>query len=92
MTDTLTHTDKPKRRHRSPNGPGMFVTDLELAEILGIPEKPAKQMFRQLDQTPKSNFPKKQRFWGDRRFLPAVEEWLKKANGLKIDDPTRRSS
>jgi hypothetical protein len=83
--------EKPKRRHRSPHGLGVYVTDIELAVYLGIPEREAKMILLSLDQNPSSNFPKKQPFWGGRRFLPAVEEWLKEANRPNISVlPQRR--
>lgn len=92
MTDTHTHEKrKTARRHRSPHGPGKFVTDLELAEILGIPWDRAVMKFRSLDQNPRSGFPKKNEFWEDRRYLPDVERWLDETAGRKISDPPRRS-
>ena len=91
MNEAATKTEeKPKRRHRSPHGPGKFVTDLELAEIMGIPPDKAKQKFMALDQNPRSNFPKKNHFWEDRRYLPDVEKWLDETAGRKISDPQRR--
>lgn len=83
---------KTERRHRSPRPRGLFVTDEELPDVLGIPAHEAAPMIRALDQNPNSRFPKKQQFWGYRRYLPAVQEWLKEAHGLKISDPQRRSS
>lgn len=92
MTDTLDHTEtreKPKRRHRSPHGLGLYVTDLELIEHLGVPPETASLAIRMLDKDTKSGFPPKQKLWGYRRYLPAVEAWLDKVNGLKMDLPRR---
>ena len=75
---------KPTRRHRSPNGLGQYVTDLELIEWLGVPYKQASQAIAELDRNPRSGFPKKQKLWGDRRYLPAVKAWLDRASGLTI--------
>jgi hypothetical protein len=92
MTDTRTTERKTARRHRAKNGLGQYVTDLELIEWLGLPEDQGKATLRALDQNRLSNFPRKQPFWGDRRYLPAVQKWLDEQNKLKIDDPKRRAS
>lgn len=80
---------KPKRRHRSPHGLGAFVTDAELIEYLGVPYKTASEAIMVLDRDPASGFPKKQKLWGDRRYLPAVEAWLDRKNGLNVDSSRR---
>lgn len=90
MTDTLTRPDKPKRAHRSPHGPGLYVTDLELIELLGVPERVASQAIEILDLDRRSGFPPKQKLWGNRRYLPAVRAWLDRNNGLKMDLPEKR--
>lgn len=92
MTNAPTIERKTARRHRAKTGPGLYVTDLELIEILGLPEDQGKATLRALDTNRLSNFPRKQPFWGDRRYLPAVQKWLDEQNKLKIDDPKRRSS
>lgn len=95
VTETLTliDTKKPKRRHRSPHGPGLYVTDLELAELLGVPTVIACQAIDQLDRDRRNNFPQKQKLWGDRRYLPAVKAWLDHHYGLKLNaSETRRAS
>lgn len=89
MTDTLT-TDKPKRAHRSPHGPGLYVTDLELIELLGVPPHIGSQAIEMLDRDRRSAFPPKQKLWGNRRYLPAVRAWLDANNGLKMDLPEKR--
>lgn len=83
MAETAT---KEKRRHRSPNGPGLFVTDQELIEILGVPERDARLALESLDQNPTSGFPQKDALWGNRRYLPAVREYLDKTHRLLINE------
>ena len=76
---------QPKRRHRPRTGMGVFVTDQELIEYLGVPERTARAAIQELDRDPRrSGFPPKKKLWGDRRYLPAVEAWLARQNGLKI--------
>jgi hypothetical protein len=81
--------DKPKRRHRSPHGPGWFVTDQELIECMGVPPDTARNVLAELDRDTLKNFPRKQKLWGDRRYLPAVQAWFERIYGLKLD-PQRR--
>jgi hypothetical protein len=92
MTDTPTMTRKTERRHRAKAGMGVYVTDQELIEYLGLPADIARRAIQHLDHNPRLGFPRKQPFWGDRRYLPAIQKWLDAHNGLKIDDPKRRSS
>ena len=92
MTDTHAHTDQqeqPKRRHRSPHGYGLYITDQELIELLGVPEDIARPTLRAFDKNTASGFPKKQKLWGDRRYWPAVKAYLDRLNGLKME-PSRR--
>jgi hypothetical protein len=79
-----------KRRHRPRTGMGLFVTDQELVEILGVPADTARDVIAALDKDGSSGFPKKQKTWGDRRYLPAVEQWLDAAYGLKMAAQLRR--
>lgn len=76
---------KPKKvvRHRSPHGPGLFVTDLELIEKLGLPEKVGAAAIASLDSR-NSGFPKKQAFWGDRRYWPACLAYFEFMYGFKV--------
>lgn len=92
MTDAPAITRKTDRRHRAKAGPGQFVTDQELIEWLGIPADIGRQALHALDRNRASNFPKKQPFWGDRRYFPAVQKWLESGYGFKIDDLKRRAS
>jgi hypothetical protein len=92
MSEAPTIQRKTANRHRAKNGMGVYVTDLELIEYLGLPEDQGRAALKALDQNRASNFPRKQPFWGDRRYLPAVQKWLDAANNVKMDDPKRRSS
>lgn len=92
MTDSPTIERKTTRRHRAKNGLGEFVTDHELIEYLGLPADLGRKRLQALDANKSANFPRKQPFWGDRRYLPAVQQWLDAANGLKIEPPKRRTA
>lgn len=70
MTDTTTK--------RAVKRGGMFVTDAEIVERLGLPEKLGYQRLRALDENPRSGFPKKQEFWGNRRLWEDVEAYIKR--------------
>lgn len=63
-----------------------YVTDAELIRWLGVPEKIARAVIQELDAKP-TGFPKKQKLWGNRRYLPAVQVWLDKHNGLNMPAP-----
>jgi hypothetical protein len=54
----------------------LFVTDAEMIRRLGVPEKIARDAIRMLDRDPSSRFPQKQALWGDRRYWPAVVDYL----------------
>jgi hypothetical protein len=71
---------------------GVYVTDLELIEYLGLPEDQGRVALHALDRNKQSGFPRKQPFWGDRRYLPAVQKWLDASNGLTMPDQKRRAS
>lgn len=92
MTQTTPLPRRTERRHRAKGGIGVYVTDQELIEYLGIPADIARRAIHQLDRDPRSGFPRKQAFWGDRRYLPAVQKWLDAHNGLKMEAPQRRAS
>jgi hypothetical protein len=80
---------KTVRRHRSPHGVGLYVTDAELIEYLGVPYKTACVAIAALDRDRSQNFPQKQKLWGDRRYLPAVQAWLDRKNGLTVASSRR---
>jgi hypothetical protein len=71
---------------------GAYVTDQELIEWLGFPMDTGRAILDSLDRNPRSGFPPKREFWGDRRYMKAVEAWLDKQNGLTVELPNRRSA
>lgn len=68
----------------------LYVTDAEIIRRLGVPERLARQAIQMLDGDPRSGFPRKQAFWGSRRYWPAVKDYLDRTNGLKIDASQQR--
>lgn len=60
----------------------LFVTDAELIRRIGVPEKIARYVIKQLDDK-RSDWPKKDRLWGNRRYWPAVRAYLDRHGGLK---------
>lgn len=68
----------------------LYVTDAELIRRMGVPERTARQTLRALDGNPGSGFPKKQKIWGDRRYLPAVLAYLERTSGRTVDASTNR--
>ncbi len=76
MTDTLDRTETQT----------LWVTDAELIRRMGVPEKIARAVLRELDAK-QTGFPRKQKLWGDRRYWPAVRAYLDKQNGLTIASP-----
>ena len=87
MSDTLTHTErKPRTKTRG----GLFVTDTELIEKLKVPARTARQALEMLNKDGRTGFPPKQKLWGDRRYWPAVEQWLTANSGLILAPSPRR--
>jgi hypothetical protein len=68
---------------------GVFVTDQELIEYLGLPEDTGRRVLMAMDRDPSKGFPKKQQLWGDRRYLPAVQSWLDATCGFKMPSHRR---
>ena len=60
----------------------LFVTDAELYRRLGLPVRIAKPLIEEGER--KYGFPTKSKLWGDRRYWPAVKEWLDRTNGLNL--------
>jgi len=71
---------------------GLFVTDQELAEYLGVPYDTVRPVLAELDRDTRQGFPKKIGIWGGRRYLPAVQAWLDSRYGTIIGLPQRRPS
>lgn len=61
----------------------LFVTDAELIRRLGVPEKHARRVIRDLDAK-RTGFPPKQKLWGDRRYWPDVVAYLNSTCGLTM--------
>lgn len=57
----------------------LWVTDAELIRRIGVPEKKAREAIRMLET--KAGFPKKQKLWGDRRYWPAVKQYMDRQYG-----------
>lgn len=70
---------KPQRKRRG----GLFVTDAELIEKLGLPTRIGCQTLRLLDSHCEG-FPKKHKLWGDRRYWPAVKAYLDRTCGVSM--------
>jgi hypothetical protein len=63
----------------------LYVTDAELIRRLGVPEKIARERIRVLDKDPRrTGFPQKQKFWGDRRYWPAVKAYFDQVGGVTM--------
>jgi hypothetical protein len=68
----------------------LYVTDAELIRLLGVPERLARATIHELER--KAGFPRKQSLWGNRRYWPAVRDYLDRTNGLSIQPSTHRGS
>ena len=62
----------------------LFVTDVELIQRLGVPEKIAYAAIHVLDRTRDSGFPQEQAIWGNRRYCPTVKQWLDRRYGVGL--------
>lgn len=70
-----------------------WVTDAELIRRSGVPEKIMRPILRSMDSNPRSGFPKKDAFWGDRRHWPSVKDFWKEEQRRKLaPSPLRRAS
>lgn len=81
-----------ERKPRSKKRGGLFVTDAELIERLGVPEKIGYEALRMLDSNPVSGFPKKDEFWGGRRYWPAVRAFLDSTQAANVGAFLKRRS
>lgn len=69
----------------------LFVTDAEICRRLGLSEKLARPTILFLED--KHNFPRKHKLWGNRRYWPAVKEYLDRMGGLTMPEaPPVRST
>lgn len=62
-----------------------FVTDAELIRRLRLPEKIGRAALRELDKASKTRrpFPQPDPLFGNRRFWPAVQQWLLDYKGVR---------
>ena len=67
----------------------LYLTDAELIRRLGVPEKIMRTMLPGLEKD--YGFPKKSPLFGERRYWPAVRNWLDKHNGLTVGPLTSPS-
>ncbi len=69
-------TDHPNDPHAT-----LYVNDAEMIRRMGVPEKLARRVIRELDAKHlTTHFPQKQKLWGDRRYWPAVKSWLERTS------------
>ncbi len=61
----------------------LYLLDAELIRRLGVPPKSFRAILPALES--KHGFPRKDPFFGGRRFWPAVQRWLEKRNGLIVE-------
>lgn len=72
---------------------GLYVTDAELIEKLGVPEKIAREAIAAMDKNPRSGFPRKLALFGNRRHWPSVENYLaSNYSGLSLTGLPARSA
>lgn len=79
MTDT-------SNEHAGADQRSLFVTDAELIRRLGVGEKTARVAISELER--RSGFPKKDKLFGDKRYWPAVVEYLNRRYGIGGIIPT----
>lgn len=68
----------------------LWITDAELIRRIGMPEKIARARIRFLDSKPQYQFPRKSRFWGNRRYWPAVKDFFDKNSAKEVPEATDR--
>lgn len=68
-----------------------FVTDAELIRRLGLPEKVGRVALRELDKASKARrpFPQPDPLFGNRRFWPAVKQWLLDYKGVHLNSSNK---
>lgn len=81
MTDTLDHLERSELPERLATE---WVRDSELIRRSGVPEKKMRRILQAMDADPKSGFPKKDKFWGDRRHWPSVQDYWKQQQQRKL--------
>jgi hypothetical protein len=61
----------------------LYVSDAEIARRLGLPINRGRVMLRALAAHPA--FPKPDKLLGDKRYWPAVKQFLDKRNGVTVE-------
>jgi hypothetical protein len=60
----------------------LWVTDTELIRRSGVPENIMRARLQALDRDRRSGFPRKQEFFANRRYWPAVVRYFDHVGGL----------
>lgn len=68
----------------------LYITDAELIRRMGVPEKKARHVIRSLDADRLSGFPRKDPFFGGRRYWPAVRAYLDRRNRVNVETSTTK--
>jgi hypothetical protein len=63
--------------------PGLWVTDTELHALLGLDTKTTRVVLQELERK-HPNFPKKQPFFGGRRYWPAIVDFFGHHYGFRM--------
>lgn len=58
----------------------LYVSDEDLAALVGVDEEALGVAIRMLDRNPKSGFPQRDPMFGNKRYLPKVKEWFDNYN------------
>lgn len=87
MSITETPAPKKERKVRPQRQDTLWVTDEEMYQRLGVPEKVGRPAVALLDRNRANGFPQKSLVWGGRRYWPAVKAWFEKHHERKIDAP-----
>jgi hypothetical protein len=68
---------------------GLFFTDKELSRRLGFCEKTGAGVIRRLELTRAGRpFPQRDKNFANRRFWPAVVQWLLDYHGVRVGETT----
>jgi hypothetical protein len=87
VTNVHDHTDSPEPVRQE------WVTDAELIRRSGVPRETMRRILKAMDGNPRSGFPKKDKFWGDRRHWPSVQAyWIEEQRRKTELSRIRRAS
>ena len=81
MTHPALTDDKPKRRHRPRTGMGVYVTDQELIEYLGVPAKTAREAIQEFEKH--ATFQKSKEYGGTGATSRRLKHGWRATMGLK---------